>query len=59
MGRGRFGSASVPGGPGATVTDVQESIFAASRERWMYSQVCLWCSIVRLINGTDISTKKK
>lgn len=64
--RGRFGFASVPGGPGATVTDVQlltsaarERIFAESRERWMYFQVHLWCSIVRLMNGTDISTKKK
>lgn len=37
----------------------RESIFAESRERWMYFQVCLWCSIVRLMNGTDISTKKK
>lgn len=63
---GRFGFTSVTGAHGANVTDVQlltsaarESIFAESRERWMYFQVCLCCSIVRLINSTEISTKKK
>lgn len=37
----------------------KQSIFAESKERRLCFQVCLWCSTVRWMNGTDISTKKK
>lgn len=64
---GRFGSAAVPVAPGANVTTgtladfsaAKESIFAECRERWMCFHACFWCSVVRLTNGTNISTGKK
>lgn len=64
---GRFGFASVTIAHGANVTTgtiadfsaARENIFAESEEKWICFQIHLWCSIVRLMNGTDISTKKK
>lgn len=64
---GRFGFASVTIAYGANVTTgttadfsaARENIFAESEEKWICFQICLWGSIVRLMNGTDISTKKK
>lgn len=37
----------------------KESMFADSRERWICFQACLWCSIVRLMNGAAMSSKKE
>ena len=36
-----------------------ESVFAESKHRCLCFQVLLWCSTVRWMNGTGISTKKK
>lgn len=65
--QGSFGSVSVSIAHGASVTTgvladfsaAKKSIFAESKERWMCFQGYFWCSVVRLMNGIDISTKEK
>lgn len=65
--QGEIGSASVTAAHDASVitgtladfSAAKESMFADSRERWMCFQACLWCSIVRLMSGADMSSKKE